>query len=48
MCLDRVLRGDMAGRAKLKLRILETPRRRRMVLMGAVVLADIMKDQAGF
>lgn len=41
--LDRVLKGNVAGLERFKIRIEDPPRRKHMVFLGGAVLADIMK-----
>jgi len=46
--LERVLKNNVAGLAKFKLRIEDPPRRKHMVFLGGSVLADIMKSRDEF
>ena len=46
--LDRVLKGDVDKLSKFKIKIEDPPRRKEMVFLGGAVLADLMKDKAGF
>ena len=44
----RVLKNDVKGLAKFKIRIEDPPRRKHMVFLGGAVLAQIMKDKNEF
>jgi len=46
--LRDVLKNDVKGLAKFKLKIEDPPRRKHMVFLGGSVLADIMKDKPEF
>jgi len=46
--LENILKGNVKGLAKFKLRIEDPPRRKHMVFLGGSVLADIMKDRDEF
>ncbi len=45
---ERVLGGDAARAAKVKVRIEDPPERKHMVFLGGAVLADLMKDNDAF
>ena len=42
------LQGDATGLKRLRLRVLDPPRRKHLVFLGGAVLADIMRERAEF
>lgn len=46
--LERVLKGNLEGLSRFKIRIEDPPRRREIAFLGGAVLAEAMKDNDNF